>query len=255
MPVAVLKKLFPVSDGPYTTTVAGSTRVTQQFDSIKLQCCGECNDTLARRFENPGQAAAHRLFSQEAPALSAPEAQAAALWVLKTWLLMAHPDARYQLGTPRPQPWDAAPEGTWSWLVDSRPPPDGLSVWAFRYLQDARAASADSLTLPTVAADGRTVRFRALDLTLSLTNVVLVLHPGWSLDHPAEATGEVVRLWPRDPLPLPALPARGSRPVRFADGPELRFGPGMFRPPLPALRAGTPPEALVFDLLDGGHWR
>lgn len=157
LPHAVLKKLFPVADGPYTTIEAGSTRVIQQFDSIKLPCCGECNDTLARRFENPGQKAAHRLLSQETPALSADEAQAAALWVLKTWLLMAHPSARYQAGTPRPRPWDAAPEGTWSWLIDGRPPPDGLSAWAFRHLQGATVASpapVSVVTLPTVVADG-----------------------------------------------------------------------------------------------------
>jgi hypothetical protein len=256
LPRGILKKLFPVEKGPYTTTERGTTRVTQQFDSIKLPCCLPCNDVLNSRFEQSGQEPALRLFTQETPELTAAETAAAALWVLKTWLLMAHPRSRYQLGTPRPDRWDDAPDSTWSWLVDGRPPPDGLSAWVFRHVQDNNAAETGPtpvVALPTVVADGTSVRFRVLDLTLALTNVVVVFHPGWPVEHPAEATGGAVRLWPRTGAPLPTLPKGTSRPVRFANGPELRFSPGTYRPPLPPLRAGTAPETLVLDVLDGGQ--
>lgn len=254
LPRAVLKQMFPLVSGPYTTTERGTTRVTQQFDSIKLPCCLACNDVLNSRFEQSGQEQALRLFTQETPELTAAETDAAVLWVLKTWLLMAHPRARYQLGTPQPDRWDDAPDSTWSWLVDGSPPPDGLSAWAFWHVQDSTAGPTGLtpvIALPTVVVDGTSLRFRALDLTLALTNVVVVLHPGWPVEHPAEATGGAVRLWPRTGTPLPALPKGTSRPVRFAAGPELRFAPGAFRPPLPPLRAGTAPEMLVLDLLDG----
>lgn len=88
------------------------------------------------------------------------------------------------------------------------------------------AAPVPVVALPTVVADGTSVRFRALDLPLALTNVVVVLHPGWPIEHPAERIGDAVRLWPGTGAPLHTLPRAACRPVRFAAGPELRFAPG-----------------------------
>ncbi len=256
LPRAVIRDLFPLSAGPFTTTTgSGPDRVTQQFDSVKLPCCRPCNDTLASRFENPGQAPAVRLLTAERPALAQAEAEQAALWLLKTWLLLVHPQARYQPSTPRPLPWERQPDGLWLWLIDGSPPPDGLSAWAFHHVQDPARSATDRppvLALPIVEADGLTAPFRSLDLTLVRTNVVLVLHPGWPLVHPGEANGDVVRLWPA-PSPIEALPALTSRPLAFAAGPVVRFQPGADTASLPPLVAGVAPETLAAGLAVGGE--
>lgn len=257
LPRAVIRSLFPVTSGPFTTSGLGPDRVVQQFDSVKLPCCGPCNDTLAARFENPGQGPAVRLLSQEPPGLSAAEAERAALWVLKTWLLMVHPRARYQPSTPRPLPWDGSPDGLWSWTVDGGPPPNGLSAWAFRHVQTAAAgppaAAAPVLALPTVHADGAVVRFRSLDLTLSLTNVALVHHR--RLADLASGRGRPAG------CPDLAIPAGGPVPAcppgpagAFRGRPDHSVPAGRLeQTALPPLAPGQAPEVLALGVADGAQ--
>jgi hypothetical protein len=131
-----------------------------------------------------------------------------------------------------------------------------LTAWAFRHVQDSNAARpgpAPVIALPTVVADGRRLRFSALDLTLALTDVVVMLHPGWPVEHPAEATGGAVRLRPRTGAPLPALPKGTSRPVRFATGPSSGSHGGRSVRRCHPFAPGRPRKMLVLNVLDGGQ--
>jgi hypothetical protein len=52
----------------------------------------------------------------------------------------------------------------------------------------------------------------------------VVFHPGWEINHPLEAAGRSLRLWPQhvgDSIDFAALPASASN--------ELRWVPGGFR--------------------------
>jgi hypothetical protein len=254
---SLVRALFPLRRGPYTTTSSEGVRYRQQFDSVKLPCCSTCNNELARRFENPGAEPARRLLSVERPALTPDESRHAVLWLLKTWLLLAHPRSEFQLATPRPRPWFSAPAGVFSWLVTGQSPPAGLSIWAFLHdqerLTDQQERSTPWMALPTVVADGVTTRFQVLDLTLALVNVTLVFHPGWPIAHVPASVGEVIQLWPlAADTGLERLPVLSYRPLRWWVGPELRFRPGAF--PEENMRPLTPnaaPESLVLASLDG----
>ena len=64
---------------------------------ILLPVCDSCNSELNRRFEEPARAALRRLFSARGEVtLSSDELGPVALWFLKTLLLHARPEARYQ---------------------------------------------------------------------------------------------------------------------------------------------------------------
>ncbi|MDQ3763943.1 MAG: hypothetical protein M3460_20750 [Actinomycetota bacterium] len=232
-------------------------RHRQQFDSVKLPCCLACNAELARRFENSGAEPGRRLLSMERPALTPDETLRAALWVLKTWLLLAHPRSEFQSATPRPRPWSSAPVEMFSWQINGQSPPAGLSMWAFLHDQERSTSQQDRSTpwiaLPTVVADGVTTKFQVLDLTIALVNVTLIFHPGWPIAHVPASVGEVSQLWPLAAgTGLARLPVLSHRPLRWRVGPELHFRPGAFpdenmRP----LAPNVAPESLVLASLDG----
>jgi hypothetical protein len=130
LPKAFMKACWPSDRGPYTVLAPTETRFRQQFDSIILPCCKRCNETLESRFESTGCEPAIRLFNTVRPNLTAVETESVALWILKTWLLLAHPAAEYRSDTPRVAAWEGAPDEVFTWLVNDRPPPAGLSAWA-----------------------------------------------------------------------------------------------------------------------------
>jgi hypothetical protein len=118
--------------------------------------------------------------------------------MLKTWLLLVHPRAKFQPSSPRPRPWAPVPAEVYAWLVNGQPPPRSLSAWAFRHVQgkgDGRPVATPRLFLPKVIADGVSMPFEVLDLTLSLVNVVVVFHPGWPIRHLPAVAGDVMQLW------------------------------------------------------------
>jgi len=169
--------------------------------------------------------------------------------VLKTWLLTGHPAA--QASDPRSSParfdLSEAPQELYGWLVEEKPPPAGLSVWATRGAQAATNGSPRyRIPLPTVTADGRTTRFQELAFRLDLVDggvldIELVYHPGWEIEHPLERESRAMRLWPRDGrrvLDLGALPVLEAHELSWGRGPRLVFAPesynGEQRAPLSA---------------------
>ena len=163
------------------------------------------------------------------------------MWVLKTWLLTAI----RPLGFPIPESsvtrfdLSEVPDDIYGWLVEAKRPHRPAS----RSGQRERAgAPADGnpryrIPLPTITADGRTVRFQEFTSRLDLLDagvldVELVYHPGWEIDHPLEREGRGARLWPRDgrrALDIGALPLLESRELSWFRGPRLVFAPSTYR--------------------------
>ncbi|HTK24207.1 MAG TPA: hypothetical protein VL264_08255 [Gaiella sp.] len=213
-----------------------------------IPVCLRCSGTLAERFDHAARPAVEGLRRGELR-LRPPPARAFAQWVLKTWLLTGHPAV--QASDPRSSQarfdLSEAPQELYGWLVEEKPPPAGLSVWATRGAQAATNGSPRyRIPLPTVTADGRTTRFQELAFRLDLVDggvldIELVYHPGWEIEHPLERESRAMRLWPRDGrrvLDLGALPVLEAHELSWGRGPRLVFAPesynGEQRAPLSA---------------------
>ena len=262
---AILGEYTTYEGGEPARKPDGTPRPSQvSFPRTKLPVCDvDCNPRLNRRFEEPAKPIVRGLWGGRL-SLTPSEADDFALWVLKTWLLTAHPrvevsDPGWKAALKR---WDlgALPKDIYGWTVTSQPPPDGLSVWATKTLgQDGSPTY--RIPLPTIVADGRTTKFQVFAhgmdfLDAGFLDIELVYHPGWEIEHPLEADSRATRLWPRDlsaGLDIGALPPVSHREVSWYEGPCLHFEPGAFqsvaRPPL---SAATDPE---FLLMPPGVWK
>jgi hypothetical protein len=130
IPLGVRGLLFP--EGGVYRTLPGYAQPMKQVDSVILDCCGSCNDMLERNFEDKGQAPALKLLVDPTVSLDAVEAQHVARWLVKTWLLLAHPATRYKARTPGPPPWDDAPTELFQWLIGPIPKvPTTLRMWVY----------------------------------------------------------------------------------------------------------------------------
>jgi hypothetical protein len=67
-----------------------------EITRVTVPMCRACNGELDRRFEKKANATIRAIFEREGDAvIAAPDAEAAALRFVKTWLLLAHPKARF----------------------------------------------------------------------------------------------------------------------------------------------------------------
>ncbi|MCD2191606.1 hypothetical protein [Actinomycetospora soli] len=196
-----------------------------------------------------------RLLDGE-PIAAGGDARQVRLWLLKTWLLLAHPAAEYKdpLLADAIAPWHSAPAELYTWLVDETgEPPASLSAWAHRYEPPYRQdVNVPVIVLPNVRTGSQTWTFECFELSLQTVNVTLLFHPGWPIDHPGELEGTVVQLWPADlEVEIPVLPQSNHRPVLWRPSPwRLTFRDGTYRrETVPPLRAGTEPADLVRHLL------
>jgi hypothetical protein len=233
---------------PEDDFVGASLTTADPLVGTTIPVCLRCSSTLAERFDHAARPAVDGLGRGELR-LRPPPARAFVQWVLKTWLLTGHPAA--QASDPRSSParfdLSEAPQELYGWLVEEKPPPAGLSVWATRGAQAATNGSPRyRIPLPTVTADGRTTRFQELAFRLDLVDggvldIELVYHPGWEIEHPLERESRAMRLWPRDGrrvLDLGALPVLEAHELSWGRGPRLVFAPesynGEQRAPLSA---------------------
>jgi hypothetical protein len=234
---------FPESEGPYTRHVNGhpetkrddvTVRTQTSLERVKLPCCIECNGILEERFERSAKPVVRRFMAIDGHlTLDAGEAETLGLWLLKTWLLLAHPAARSSTPGRSPQRWDLSlvPTDICGWTVNGGPVPSGFSVWVAREVQESTGSKPERrIPLPRVVADGQTVAFQVFRCAVRFLDVTLAYHPGWSIAHPLEREGRAARLWPTigRAINFDALPPVASRDTVCVEGPTLTFAPGMF---------------------------
>ena len=230
-------------------------RTSIGFPGVKLPACEPCNTTLNQRFEESARPLILDLMDRQGMAvISADESRIFAEWIVKTWLLLAHPDARH--GEPRiiDKPWrlDLVAHDLYGWMINGASPPDVVSLWLTRRDDNAKPSQPTrQIPLPTVEADGRVIKFQAMWVAVDFFEANLVYHPHWPIDHPLETEGRAVRMWPHSgaSLDLAALPPVSSEETSWLEGLlRPRFAPGTFGvvklPPLS-------PDFNVFDVLDG----
>jgi len=256
--------LFPESEGPYTRYINGepekkrdgsSIRTQTSAERVKLPCCVECNGIMERRFEPLAKAILRRVMDEEGLlTLDAGEARVLGLWLVKTWLLLAHPAARGSMPGQSPRRWDLRqiPDDIYTWIVTGTEPPPGFSLWVARadHEHPSRVESR-RIPVPIVVADGRTTAFQVFRCGVRFLDVTLAYHPGWEIAHPLEIERRALRLWPfdRSPVNLGSLPAVPTRDTVWIDGPTLEFAPGHYGAvPLPPIGADGD---LMFSELPG----
>ncbi|GLZ45780.1 hypothetical protein Acsp06_19650 [Actinomycetospora sp. NBRC 106375] len=255
IPKRLLRAFFPATSGPFE--IQGG-RTYPEFQAIKLACCLRCNGILNQRFENPGGDPAIRLLEHgDITELGQNRSYSTRLWILKTWLLLAHPRTEYKVLDPRPPAWTHVPEEVFNWTVTDAGPPTGLSAWAFKHTPNVRTDSEDlpRIVLPEVATESSHHTFQVLDLSIAMVNVVIVYHPGWAIYHPGVASRAVEQVWPAVPhTPLAPLPVRERAAVKWwTPGPYIQLPSELLRADtLPPLEPNVPPEELVAGIATGG---
>lgn len=201
-----LLKMFPSSEGPYSSYVNGepvrkrdgSPRMDKSLNRITAPMCSSCNGLLDTRFEKPGKPLVRRLFERDANVVFSPaEVRTLGLWFVKTWLLTAHPRAiDSQEGIPS-LAWNPVECELCSWMIRDQAPPPGLSVWILRRAEEhGDQPETRYVPLPTVVADGREIEFQVMRAGIRFLDVSLVYHPEWEIEHPLEDEGRALRLWP-----------------------------------------------------------
>jgi hypothetical protein len=258
LPLWLKSELWPQKKGEYRSWVNGEpvrNRLGQprKDDSwgIKLPACDACNRILNQRFEQPAKRHIRDLMAQNGNAiLGGADAMDVALWFLKTWLLWAHPAARVSVPRIAPPRWDGVGDDLYTWIVTDQLPPAGLSIWVTkRREEETEDAATRHIPLPTVVADGRRIEFRVKRASLRWLDVSLVYHPGWEIDHPLEADGRALRLWPRESdtgADFASLPPVHPRDTVWLEGPTIHFATGAFG------RGDLPPLSPSFNPMDLG---
>lgn len=260
--------------GPYTLHKGGDPLrrrdgqplTRPNLTRVKLPVCNPedgsgCNALLHRRYEERYQSLVERAFALDR--LTAVERDGLGRWLLKTWLLSAHPQVWHEVdGHPqadlRPEPWTGAPDDLFSWLVAEPEvdPPMGFSVWVTRESSTVTVPMSERRHIPLPSfrvGSGPEVVFRSKTTTVFDLTVALVHHPGWRIDHPAETEGKAARLWPPEgtDLDLSAMPIVPKNETQFAGHPRLGLAEGSDPerdlPPLsPDINLGLTTGAIVF---------
>ncbi|MDW8339029.1 MAG: hypothetical protein RMM28_07830 [Thermoleophilia bacterium] len=166
-----------------------------------------CNKKLDDRFEQPTKGLIEHLMNGRVR-LDAEATRTFAIWALKTWLILAHPDLQYSDPTlqARSRQWDLTglPD-LYRWMTSGDPPPEGLHLWLSRIDPDRDLESCPALFPAPARASGSTWSF----LAAGHLAFDLVFDPTGTVEHPLESRGEALRLWPLargQSLDLEALP-------------------------------------------------
>jgi hypothetical protein len=264
-----LLKMFPPGEKQYTWWISGEQvskrdgqpRTHTSVGAVKLPMCVTCNNkALEPRFEKPAKPLIRLLMDRDGNArFGGNDARFVALWFLKTWLLLAHPAARESDPDVTPARWDSVGDDLYSWLVINQPPPVGFSIWVTKRAEGLPdPAVTRRIPLPTVVADGREIQFRVKRAGVQFLDVSLVYHPGWEIEHPLEAEGRALRLWPRQAdagADFSSVPAVHPNDTAWLKGPRLHFLPDAFgSDDLPPLSPSFDPMDLVPRFISRGEW-
>lgn len=221
VPRWLLRRLFPPAEpGQAGYTIErngdpvisrGKVRTTSEASHFRMPMCRLCNDRLSERFENGAtkDAVEKLLCEGDDRALQREDVHLASLWLIKTTMLMAHPATvnTDEHWTSVPDAWPLDHPELWVWMTNGGEPPDGISLWIARFSRLDTSGSLDRsigrIQLPEIRFEGGdTVKFLENAAGLADTGYAVVYHPGWQIDHPHEAAGMAVRLWPNPPTSL-----------------------------------------------------
>ena len=216
-----LDDIFVVG-GPFTTEVNGEpllrrdgavrrTNVTRYL----LDVCEDRNGWLDKHFEKPGQGAVRAVFTGET--IEAEEVDAFARWVIKTVLLLLHPNTRrlsdgYEAVIRARPPWAADFARR---LRDTGDIPEEISVWTHTSSETAPVRDIPPLDINLQRGTALGVSFgeretgngHLLELGIPTSNgrrlgFHIVFHDVRGLANPWEALGYSVQLWPTPPQVL-----------------------------------------------------
>lgn len=195
----------------------------------KLPVCIPCNSLLEQRFEAPAKALVRQLLDPTTTRSFDPsQATTLAVWLLKTWLLLAHPSTIYSGPGFSPAVWEGAPNEVFRWTVTGEDPPSGLSLWIAR-AHDVTRRTADPVhvPLPTVVAGSTRVAFRSKRVGIADLDINVAFHPNWDIELPQ---GAGHRLWPAAPasLEVGGLVTEATTAFAWLEGPTVRFAPGAY---------------------------
>ena len=235
-------------DGEPVFDREGRIRTQTSALRAKLPACGTCNSVLEHRFEVPAKALIRRLLDPEATRSFDPsQATTLAVWLLKTWLLLAHPSTTYSDPGFTPAAWEGAPHDLFTWTVTGEDPPTGLSLWIARaHGGTPRSADQVRIPLPTVVAGGTRTTFRSKRVGIADLDINVAYHPNWEIELPR---GAGYRLWPSVAAVLNfedvMLEARTA--FSWLVGPTVRFAPGVYgaREMPPITERGIGEEGLI----------
>jgi len=246
---------FPVTQ-PYTTYTKGTptirfdgtNRTQSSLTRFQVPCCdGDvgCNKALNDRFEKQHtQALVRRLYDSIGSVdFSVADSADLGLWLVKTWLLLAHPRMRSSDPDFRPGLWAWTPS-LYSWMTNGAMPPEDLSMWVYR--QSARsAAKPHVLSLVTLSTVEQRYRTQVSQLSFAGLGCSLVHHPGRRFRHPLVERRRAVQVWPPSPdgIRTTGLPRVGRNPVVWQEGPKISLASGVgkarAREALPAVNEET----------------
>lgn len=263
-----LLDMFSPTDGPYSWWKSGkqvskrngSPRTHTSVGVVKVPACAICNGFLHRRFEWPAKPLIRSLLAEDGNVVfRGTDAIVVAQWFMKTWLLLAHPAARESDPGVTPSRWEAVSEAWYGWMVTDQPPPTGFSIWVTRRAEGVpRPAVTRRIPLPTVVADGREIQFRVKRAGVRFLDVSLVYHPDWEIEHPLEAEGRALRLWPLEAeggADFASLPPVHPRDLAWLKGPRLHFLPDAFGgDDLPPLSPSFDSMGLMPEFISRGAW-
>lgn len=214
-----------LGDGPYTQHVnderekkKGGAPVPESETPyhVQLPCCLKCNEILNNRFEL--ETTGFRLPVVSAftgMSLTPEEARAASLWLLKTCLLMTHPEDKSGRNIQRIA-WEGADQKLYEWMISDTDPPSDLGLFVHHFGPKRSGAAAATIMLPVMETAGERVSCQGASIGLLDWGFTLVYHPGWNFNHPSQGDQSVAQIWPpTGALDLSKISQRADWPLTF----------------------------------------
>lgn len=183
---------------------------------VLMHICRPCNQALNQRFEEPARPLIDSLMRKSwGGPLARSDWITVGQWWSKVLILLAHPSSRFGDGALqnhfKQHPDDRVqfdpPLDSLSWMTNGQQLPPALSLFVYRADPNSQSSgNPPALALPREVreATGATVgHCQALGLSTAGIGVVVVWHPGLSVDHPHVRDGRAWEL-------IRGAPVRGN---------------------------------------------
>lgn len=213
-PASADKLLFEIA-GHELRNKAGHPLSSTSIPPVRLPVCDQqtgrnCNGTLDRLFEKTGKPVVRALLGRSESLDTPEQVRAFARWCLKTLLLLHHPAARCDLPELTSAAWNVD-NRIYRHMIETGEFPEDLSLWLALAGPDNEPGELSQpglFLLPHVSSLGRDGRSETGIHGFSLSGegvllLQLVLHPRCDIaQHPFEAAGLALKLWPHPPPSL-----------------------------------------------------